>query len=290
MVCKNHVDVSIRAAIVPAAGLGSRLLPFSKEVPKEMLPLIVRTDYHIIVEPVLHYIFDSLYKAGFRKFYFIVGRGKRVIEDYFTPDWNYVDFLVKKGKFSLAKMLEEFYKRIEECDIIMVNQPSPQGFGDAVLRTRPFMTDKVFLVHAGDDVIYPNHVNNIVRLVHHYLKHKPKVAFLYYISKTPKRYGVIIGNERNGFIEVEDVMEKPSKPPSNKVIVAVYIFSADIYDALEKTKPKQGEHQLTDAIRYLIRVGEKIHAIRVHGKRLDLGTPEYYLEALKTMVEEVVNR
>jgi len=100
MVCKKHVDVSIMAAIVPAAGLGSRLLPFSKEVPKEMLPLIVRTDYHIIVEPG---IFDSLYKAGFRKFYFIVGRGKRVIEDYFTPDWNYVDFLLKKGKIQFSK-------------------------------------------------------------------------------------------------------------------------------------------------------------------------------------------
>ena len=277
----------MHTAIITAAGLGTRMLPFSKEIPKEMMPLIVKMSSCVIVKPVLHYIFDSLYEVGFRKFYLIVGRGKRIIEDYFTPDWSYVEFLLKNGKEHLAKMLIEFYERIEKCDIVMVNQPSPRGFGDALLRSRPFMTDSVFLVHAGDDIIYPNHVDSIRRLVGHYREYRPKVAFLYDVSDTPERYGVIVGEDRDGYIEVEDVVEKPSKPPSNSVVVAIYIFDQDIYDALEKTRPMRGEHQLTDAIRYLIRRGEKVHAVRVQGRRLDLGTPDQYFRALKTMVEEV---
>jgi len=279
--------MSIESVVLTAAGLGTRMLPFSKEVPKEMMPLIVRTANGIAVMPVLHYIFDSLYEVGFRRFYFVVGRGKRVIEDYFTPDWNYVEFLQRNGKDYLAKMLAEFYERIEKCNIVVVNQPSPRGFGDAVMRTRPFMTEDVFLVHAGDDIIYPNHVDDVKRLIEHYYRYRPKTVFLYDVSNNPERYGVIIGREVNGYVEVEDIVEKPTRPPSNRVVVAIYIFDQDIYDALDKTKPAQGEHQLTDAIKYLIKRGEKIHAVRVSGKRLDLGTPDQYFQALKTMVEEV---
>jgi len=279
--------MSIESVVLTAAGLGTRMLPFSKEVPKEMMPLIVRTANGIVVMPVLHYIFDSLYEVGFRRFYFVVGRGKRVIEDYFTPDWNYVEFLQRNGKDYLAKMLAEFYERIEKCNIVMVNQPSPRGFGDAVMRTRPFMTEDVFLVHAGDDIIYPNHVDSVKRLIEHYYRYRPKTVFLYDVSSTPERYGVIVGREANGYVEVEDIVEKPTRPPSNRVVVAIYIFDQDIYDALDKTKPVQGEHLLTDAIKYLIKRGEKIHAVRVSGKRLDLGTPDQYFYALKTMVEEV---
>jgi UTP--glucose-1-phosphate uridylyltransferase len=264
------------------------MLPFSKEIPKEMLPVIVRKREGILVEPVLHFIFDALYDAGFRKYYFVVGRGKRVIEDYFTPDWSYVDYLRSIGKASLARILEAFYRRIEECEIVMINQPYPRGFGDAVLRTRPFMVDDTFLVHAGDDIIYPNHVGSIVALLDHFTRYRPRAVFLYDISRHPERYGVIVGEDMGDYIEVSDVIEKPLRPPSNKVVVAVYMFDKSIYDALEATKPSKGEHQLTDAIRYLLKRGERIHAVRVRGRRLDLGTPEYYFEALKVFVEESV--
>ncbi len=284
---RDRLRTPIQAAVITAAGLGTRMLPFSKEIPKEMMPLIVKSANGIVVVPVLHYIFDSLYEAGFRRFYFVVGRGKRVIEDYFTPDWSYVDFLQRNGKDYLAKILTDFYEKVEKCDIVMINQPSPRGFGDAVLRTKPFMTEEVFLVHAGDDIIYPNHTVNLERLVSHYLKYRPKAAFLYDTSVTPEKYGVIIGSSRGDFIEVEDVIEKPSKPPSNKVIIAIYVFDQGIYDALERTRPAKGEHQLTNAIRYLIKRGEKVHAVRVAGRRLDLGTPDQYLRALRVMVEEV---
>jgi len=281
------LSMGVENAVLTVAGLGTRMLPFSKEVPKEMMPLIVRSANGIAIMPVLHYIFDSLYEVGFRKFYFVVGRGKRVVEDYFTPDWSYVELLQRVGKDSSARILIEFYEKVEQCSIVMVNQPSPRGFGDAVLRTRPFMIEDVFLVHAGDDITYPNHVDNVKRLIEHYYRYRPKAVFLYDVSSNPERYGVIVGREANGYIEVEDLVEKPAKPPSNRVVVAIYIFDQDIYDALDKTRPIQGEHQLTDAIKYLIKRGEKIHAVRVSGKRLDLGSPDQYYHALKTMVEKV---
>jgi len=281
------LSMGVESAVLTVAGLGTRMLPFSKEVPKEMMPLIVRSANGIAIMPVLHYIFDSLYEVGFRRFYFVVGRGKRVVEDYFTPDWSYVELLQRVGKDSSARILIEFYEKVEQCSIVMVNQPSPRGFGDAVLRTRPFMIEDVFLVHAGDDITYPNHVDNVKRLIEHYYRYRPKAVFLYDVSSNPERYGVIVGREANGYIEVEDLVEKPAKPPSNRVVVAIYIFDQDIYDALDKTRPIQGEHQLTDAIKYLIKRGEKIHAVRVSGKRLDLGSPDQYFHALKTMVEKV---
>jgi len=276
----------IDTAIIPAAGLGTRLLPYTKGIPKEMLPIIVREGNEVLVKPVLQYIFEALYDLGIRKYYFIVGKSKRVIEDYFTPDYQYIEFLENLGKRKLASILKKFYRYIENSEIIMVNQPLPRGFGDAILRTKSFMTSNVFIVHAGDDIIYPNHMENLNNLLSHYRKYAPKIAFLYDYSDHPERYGVIIGEEENDYIIVKDVIEKPRKALSNKVIVAVYIFDIDIYSALESTKPCKGEHQLTDAIRFLLKRGEKVHALRVRGRRLDLGTPEYYLEALKIFVKE----
>jgi len=156
----------------------------------------------------------------------------------------------------------------------MVNQPSPKGFGDAVLRTRPFTADEAFLVHAGDDIIYPNNVDDLRRLLEeHYYRHRPKSVFLYDVSSNPERYGVIVCREADGYMEVDDIIEKPERPPSNRVVIAVYIFDRGIYDAL------------TDAIRYLLKRGEKIHAVRVSGRRLNLGTPDQYFHALKNMGE-----
>lgn len=280
----------INTAVIPAAGLGTRLTPFTKEIPKEMLPIIVKQDDNIFVKPVLHYIFDSLYSIGIKNFFFIVGRGKRVIEDYFTPDWNYVDYLRKHGKEREAFILEEFYRKIEESNIVMVNQPEPRGFGDAVLRTKWLVNTDAFIVHAGDDIIYPTHIENISNLIKHYFEYKPKAVFLYDISDTPERYGVITGEDRGEYIEVYDIVEKPKKPLSKNVVVAIYVFDKNIYEALEKTIPNKGEHQLTDAIKYLLSRGEKIHAVKVSGKRMDLGTPDQYLYALKTIVEESLYR
>ncbi len=271
----------ISSAIITAAGLGTRLLPYTKEIPKEMLPLIVRSNSSNLVIPVLHYIFESLFKIGIRKFYLVVGRGKRVIEDYFTPEWSYVDFLYKSGKADLAEILKQFYTMLEKCNIVMINQPSPRGFGDAVLRTRPVMTDSVFIVHAGDDLLFPDHVTNIKRLMDHYEHYKPRIAFLVERSRTPEKYGVVIGEDKGDYIEVHDIIEKPRKPPTDLAVIAIYVFDKQIYNALEETRPTRGEHQLTDGIKYLLEKSEKVHAVKSVGTRIDVGTPDSYLEGLR---------
>jgi len=275
------------SAIIPAAGLGTRMLPYTKEIPKEMLPVAVRDGECFEFKPVLHFIFDALYDVGVRYFYFIVGRGKRVIEDYFTPDWNYVEYLEHIGKFKLASRLKAFYERLESCNILMINQPSPKGFGDAVLRAAPFMATDKFFIHAGDDILYPNHKINLLMMLGHMNKHSVDGVLLYDLVDNPKMYGVIVGDESGDFIIVKDILEKPKVPPSNYAVVAVYLFNELLFDALKRTRPRVGEHQLTDAIRFLLSSGRTIHALKIKGNRLDFGLPGQYLKALKLFLEYI---
>ena len=275
----------MKTAVLTAGGLGVRMLPLSIAIPKEMTPLIIAKNSHLFPIPALHYIFDSLYETGFRRFYIVVGRGKHTIEEYFFPNKNLLRFVEKSGQKHLAKFLSNTYGKMKNCQIATIYQQFPKGFGDAVLRTKDFMVEDSFLLHAGDDITYPNHIMNINALLSHHLKNKPKISFLCEKARFPERYGVIIGEDKGDYIDVTDVLEKPTKPPSNNVVIAVYVFDRDIYNALEATKPRKGEHQLTDAIRYLIRRGEKVHAIKISGYRLDLGSPDTYLEALKVLVK-----
>jgi len=113
-----------KKVVITAAGLGTRLLPMSKELPKEMLPIFVRGVNGFAVKPLLQALFEQLYKFGFREFCFVVGRGKRSIEDHFTPDWESVRNLDNRGKSGLAEDLEAFYRMVEGSKIMFVNQPS----------------------------------------------------------------------------------------------------------------------------------------------------------------------
>jgi len=272
--------MSINTAIITAAGLGTRMIPYSKEVPKEMLPVIVNKNGETLVLPALHVIFEALHTAGIRKYIIITGRGKRLIENYFTPDWSFVQHLYRIGRNRQAQLLENFYQKLEESRIAMINQPYPRGFGDAVLRAADF-TGEAFIVHAGDVITYPSHTANIQKLLSHWDTHGPVTALLYDELQHPENYGVIIGQDMGSYIKVEKILEKPENPPTNKAVVAIYAFTTAIFKALEQTRPEKGEHQLTDAINELIEQGHSIHAIKLQGKRLDLGTPQKYVQALQ---------
>src|SRR5438445_8969448 len=127
----------LKKVVIPAAGLGTRLLSVTKEQPKEMLPVFARgKNGNLCLKPIVQLVFEQLYQVGFREFCFIVGRGKRAIEDHFTPDFNYVSMLDSKAKHGPAADLESFYKMIEGSTVYWVNQPDPRGFGDAVLKAR----------------------------------------------------------------------------------------------------------------------------------------------------------
>ena len=278
-------EVMIQKVVITAAGLGTRLLTVTKEQPKEMLPLFSKNNEVICIKPLLQMIFEQLYDYGFREFCFIVGRGKRIIEDHFTVDRYFITQLSNKGKQQLSAVLERFYKKVENSTIVWINQHEPKGFGHAVLMAKPFVRNEPFLVHAGDTYIYsPHSDNHIKRLIEAHGRENADATLLLKEVKNPLQYGVAqIEEEDDEIFRVKLVVEKPAKPPSNLAIMPVYAFNPPIMEALEKTKPGVGgEIQLTDAIQILIDSGHKVQAIKLKGDeiRLDVGTPGTYWEAI----------
>ena len=156
----------IRKVVIPAAGLGTRLFPATKEQPKEMLPIFSTTaNGDVSVKPVVQMVFEQLYDAGLREFCYVVGRGKRGIEDHFTPDSNCIRLLEGMGKNGQATDLEDFYEKLRTSTIMWVNQPEPKGFGNAVLMAQPFVQNERCLVHAGDSCIISKDMDYIKRLL-----------------------------------------------------------------------------------------------------------------------------
>ena len=277
--------MKVNKVVIPAAGLGTRLLPATKEQPKEMLPIFAY-DRHVglCVKPLLQMVFEQLFDAGFREFCFVIGRGKRAIEDHFTPDYDYVHELEKRGKEPLANSLRSFYERVEKSIIIWVNQPSPRGFGDAVLQARPFVGDEEFLVHAGDTYIISDGNRHLFDLARVYDRFDSDAAFLVLEVEDPRQYGVIEGRLIDESVYLVDkLVEKPEVPPTNLAIMPVYLFNPIIFKAIEVTPPgKGGEIQLTDGIQKVVDWGLKVHAVPLKEDqlRLDIGSPKTYWEAL----------
>ena len=154
----------IEKAVVIAGGLGTRLLPVSKKIPKEMLPLLSVSNGVVGLKPVIHIVFESLFNVDIREFCVVVDRGKRVLEDYFTPDTDFVELLESRGLSTRVEELKRFYSMVSQSRIFFVNQPTPRGFGDAVLRAEPFVGDKPFVLHAGDDVVVNGDYDHLKRL------------------------------------------------------------------------------------------------------------------------------
>lgn len=278
-------EIMIRKVVITAAGFGTRLLTVTKEQPKEMLPLFIKDNGgNLCVKPLLQMVFEQLYDYGFREFCFIIGRGKRVIEDHFTIDRDFIRQLNDKAKYSLASTLEQFYRKIEDSMIVWINQPEPKGFGHAVLMAKAFISNESFIVHAGDTYIISKNNNPIKRLIEAHEKKRAEVTLLLKEVENPKHYGVAEIQEQNGeAFNVRKVIEKPEKPPTNLAIMPIYIFNPSIMTILEKTQPSlYGEIQLTDGIQKTIDEGLKVQAIKLKEDeiRLDVGTPETYWEAL----------
>ena len=279
----------LKKAVIPAAGLGTRLLPITKELPKEMLPVIaISKKGELCLKPMLQIIFEQLYDVGFREFAFIVGRGKRAIEDHFSPDESFIQNLRNKNKKSPAEELQKFYKKINNSSIIFINQPKPKGFGDAVARGALFTGNEKFLMQAGDDLIMSKNNNHLKRATEAFAKYDADTLFLVEEVPDPRNYGVITGKEiKPSIFQVTNIVEKPKKPPSNLAIVALYIFKPIIYKAINNVKPdKNGEIQLTDALKMLVEWNCKVYGLKLNPteRRVDIGTAESYLAMLKSVV------
>lgn len=273
----------LKKAVITAGGLGTRLLPFTKELPKEMLPLYVKEGNTVMLKPLLQAIFEQLYDVGFKEFCFVVGKEKRAIEDHFTPDYEFLNYLLNNGKVEIASSISKFYEKVKEAVIFFVNQPSPKGFGDAVLRAKPFANED-FLLHAGDTYIISNENQHIKKLLLAHESNEADATLLVYEVEDPRRYGVITPrNSSDDIIGVVEVEEKPERPKSHLAIAPVYVFNPVIFKALQNIREgKGGELQLTDAIQKLIDWGLKVIAVKLSGEEesLDIGTPETYLDAI----------
>ena len=276
----------IRKAVIAAAGMGTRLLSATKELPKEMLPIFSKNGDEISIKPILQIIFEQLDDLGVHEFCFIVGRGKRAIEDHFTPDLPFLDTMSNKGRHSQVRDLTDFYNRIIKSQIVWINQPKPMGFGDAVMKSQVFTGDDDFIVHAGDTTIISSGHIYLKNLVKTHEKLNSACTILTQNVKDPTQYGVITGKpERKGILKVTRVIEKPSKPKSNLAILPVYIFQPSIFEALQKTKPGVGDElQLTDGIQTLIDMGHDVYCLSLPKQdlHLDIGNPDSYWNTLET--------
>jgi len=270
----------IKKIVIPAAGLGSRLLPMTKEIPKEMMPIFLKNSQgKIAVKPLIQALFEEFFQAGLREYCIIVGRQKRAIEDHFTIDQNLVQSLSPKN--SARKDLHRFYDMINASKIFWINQQKPQGFGDAVLYAESFVGEDEFLVSAGDTLI-PNNHKVMKKLLKSPLMGKNDATLILKEVEDPKRFGVAVVNKSKDGLIVKDVEEKPLRPKSNLSIVALYRFKPSIFSALREARQRKGELQLTDAIQKLIQRGGTVNAILINkdDKVMDVGTAESYLETV----------
>jgi len=271
----------VTKVVITAAGKGTRLLPFTKEMPKEMMPIFsnIFTNKKVVV-PLLQYVYEQLYSMNFRDYCFVVGREKRSIEDHFTPHETYLRDLVGDYK----KIMSKFYQKLENSHLVWINQNRPLGFGDAVRRAERYVGKEDFIVHAGDVAILSNSKHPILRLMET-AKKNPDVKAILLCKKVrnTKRYGVPTVNRlSNNLFNVKEVVEKPDKPKSEFGILPLYYFRSEIFSSLKKIKPGKGkEFQLTDAIQKMIQEKQKVLAITLdkNEEEVDIGTVESYRNA-----------
>jgi len=285
-------DLKDFKAVITAGGIGTRLLPFSKEIPKEMAPILSKNSHEKpVVKPIIQAIYEQLYDSQIRDFFVVVGRGKRAIEDHFTPDQDFLEMLVKSGKDT--DELSSFYAKLRSSNLVFVMQPEPKGFGDAVLKASPYV-DGNFLVLAGDTYIISENAGYLERLKAAHLSLDAEATILLQEVKNPSQYGVVVGKEiSKGIVEIKQAVEKPESFVSNTAIMPIYIFKKSIFDALRKIAlGKGGEMQLTDAIQLLISQGRKIVGVNLTDKdiRLEIGSPETLMETLSLSGKSIGNR
>jgi len=268
----------VTKVVITAAGKGTRLLPFTKEMPKEMMPIFsnIFTKKRVVL-PLLQYIYEQLYSMNFRDYCFVVGREKRSIEDHFTPHDTYLKELA--GDY--RKFIIKFYEKLENSHLVWINQNRPLGFGDAVKRAERYVGKEDFIVHAGDVAILSKTKHPVSRLIETARKNPDAKAILLCKKiKDFKRYGVPTVNKlSNNLFTVTEVIEKPEKPKSNFGILPLYYFRPDIFTSLKKIKTGKGkEFQLTDGIQYMIKQKQKVLAITLNKNEdeIDVGTVESY--------------
>ncbi len=261
---------SIRKAVIPAAGFGTRFLPATKSQPKEMLP--------IVDTPVIQYVVEEAVASGITDILMVIGKGKRAIEEHFDRSFQLEHQLERQGKI---KELEIIRRVSDIATIHFVWQKEMLGLGHAVLCARHHVGNEPFAVLLGDTVIGSD-VPATQQLIDVYKHYRSSAVILEEIEREKvTRYGVLKGNEINkGLYQVEDFVEKPSvkEAPSNLAFAGRYVFTPEIFGFLENTAPgKGGEIQLTDAMRTMVK-HQAMYGKTLAGKRHDIGNKEGFIK------------
>tara|TARA_B110000003_G_C16616142_1_gene521361 strand:+ start:849 stop:1679 length:831 start_codon:yes stop_codon:yes gene_type:complete len=264
----------INKCLFPAAGYGTRFLPATKAVPKEMLP--------VLTKPLLQYGVEEALLAGIKNMAIVTGRGKRAIEDHFD---NAFELEYQLSGSSKEHFLEEIKNVIQQATFTYVRQKEILGLGHAILSGEPLIGNEAFAVILADDLCEIENNGVMSQMMRIYKKYKCSVIAIEEVPKEfTNRYGIIKGNlieNSDDVYQVTDLVEKPQiiNAPSNLAIVGRYILTPDIFEVLKNTLPdKSGEIQITNALITQAKQG-KVIAFKFKGKRFDCGSVKGYLDA-----------
>lgn len=266
--------MTVKKAVIPAAGLGTRFLPATKAMAKEMLP--------IVDKPTIQFIVEEALNSGIEDILIVTGKGKRPIEDHFDANLELEMNLKEKGKTELLKLVEE----TTDVNLHFIRQSHPRGLGHAVLQAKAFVGNEPFVVMLGDDLM-EDKIPLSKQLIDDYEKtHASTIAVMEVPHEETYKYGIIDPGTQveKGLYNVKNFVEKPDpdKAPSNLAIIGRYLLTPEIFQILETQKPGAGnEIQLTDAIDRLNQT-QRVFAREFCGKRYDVGDKFGYL---KTNIE-----
>ncbi|HLR52450.1 MAG TPA: UTP--glucose-1-phosphate uridylyltransferase GalU [Candidatus Avamphibacillus sp.] len=263
----------VKKAIIPAAGLGTRFLPATKAMPKEMLP--------IVDKPTIQYIVEEAIESGIEDIIIVTGKGKRAIEDHFDNNFELEDTLVKKEKFDLLEKVNQS----SNVDIHYIRQKDPKGLGHAVWCARKFIGDEPFAVLLGDDIVQAE-TPGLKQLINQFNETQRSVVGVQQVAdEDTKRYGIVDpSTKEDRRYKVDHFVEKPKQgtAPSNLAIMGRYVLTPEIFTFLDRQEiGAGGEIQLTDAIQKLNELQE-VYAYDFEGKRYDVGEK---LGFVKTTIE-----
>ena len=261
----------IRKAVIPAAGLGTRFLPATKSMPKEMLP--------IIDKPVIQFVVEEAIASGIDDIIIITGRGKRAIEDYFDTSPEIEHHLFQNKKYELLKKIKDISSL---ASIHYIRQKEPLGLGDAILKAEKHIGNEPFAVLLGDDIIV-NKKSAMAQLIECYESVDCSVIGLEEVSlKMVSKYGIAKVEQQGDLFLVKNLVEKPEKEkaPSNLAVIGRYVLTPEVFDCIKEVNPGyNGEIQLTDALKLLLET-QKIYAKKIEGKRYDIGDQLSYVKAI----------
>lgn len=268
--------MKVRKAVIPAAGLGTRFLPVTKSMPKEMLPLIDT--------PAIHYVVKEAVESGIDDIIIITGRGKRAVEDYFDESPELEMHLKKSKKDSLLRMIKDISSL---ANVHYIRQKEPKGLPDAVSKAEKHVGDEPFAVLLGDDIITSKKPCT-KQLIEVFKKYKSSVIAVQEVPlEEISKYGSVKGTKvdttlDNDLYLIEDIVEKPKikEAPSNIAAIGRYVFTPEIFDCIKKTAPGiNNELQIADSIKILMRY-QKVYASEFSGKRYDIGDKIGYIQAI----------